>query len=208
GLDDSLQQYTASFQRQQVDGDKLLKMSHQELLSLGVMRVGHQELILEACDLLCALTKGDEGFLKEQFREKPTKPKWEPEISVSVPTGSREAVGAALMMMMMLLLPLCSSWDVCSGYQSKQARPGQARPAHAHVLTQPAGMNYGVESDNLKTVVGKMRAAHHNLSAAVCQRRKNPAYHSQVSHQPSNHFLTAVVELIAAAKSLLAWLDR
>lgn len=55
GLDDSLQQYTSSFQRQQVDGDKLLKMSHQELLSLGVMRVGHQELILEACDLLCAL---------------------------------------------------------------------------------------------------------------------------------------------------------
>lgn len=55
GLDDSLQQYTPSFQRQQVDGDKLLKMSHQELLSLGVMRVGHQELILEACDLLCAL---------------------------------------------------------------------------------------------------------------------------------------------------------
>lgn len=55
GLDDSLQQYIPSFQQQQVDGDKLLKMSHQELLSLGVMRVGHQELILEAVDLLCAL---------------------------------------------------------------------------------------------------------------------------------------------------------
>lgn len=55
GLDDSLQQYTPSFQRQQVDGDKLLKMSHEDLLSLGVLRVGHQELLLEACDLLCAL---------------------------------------------------------------------------------------------------------------------------------------------------------
>lgn len=30
-------------------------MSHQELLSLGVTRVGHQELVLEAVDLLCAL---------------------------------------------------------------------------------------------------------------------------------------------------------
>lgn len=68
--------------------------------------------------------------------------------------------------------------------------------------------NYGVESDNLKTLVGKMRAAHHNLSSAVSQRRKNPAYHSKISHQPSNEFLTAVVELIGAAKSLLAWLDR
>lgn len=65
-----------------------------------------------------------------------------------------------------------------------------------------------MESDNLKAVVGKMRAAHHNLSAAVSQRRKNPAYHSKISHQPSNQFLTAVVELIAAAKNLLAWLDR
>ncbi|XP_039981865.1 connector enhancer of kinase suppressor of ras 3 [Xiphias gladius] len=123
GLDDSLQQYIPSFQRQQVDGEKLLRMSHQELLSLGVSRVGHQELVLEAVDLLCAL-------------------------------------------------------------------------------------NYGVESDNLKTLVGKMRAAHHNLSGAVSQRRKNPAYHTKNSHQPSNEFLTAVVELIGAAKSLLGWLDR
>uniref|UniRef100_A0A8P4FYV8 Connector enhancer of kinase suppressor of ras 3 n=1 Tax=Dicentrarchus labrax TaxID=13489 RepID=A0A8P4FYV8_DICLA len=123
GLDDSLQQYIPSFQQQQVDGEKLLRMSHQELLSLGVSRVGHQELVLEAVDLLCAL-------------------------------------------------------------------------------------NYGVESDNLKTLVGKMRVAHHSLSSAVMQRRKNPAYHSKISHQPSNEFLTAVVELIGAAKSLLAWLDR
>uniref|UniRef100_A0A3B5BB46 Connector enhancer of kinase suppressor of ras 3-like n=1 Tax=Stegastes partitus TaxID=144197 RepID=A0A3B5BB46_9TELE len=122
-LDDSLHQYIPSFQQQQVDGEKLLRMSHQELLTLGVARVGHQELVLEAVDLLCAL-------------------------------------------------------------------------------------NYGVESDNLKTLVGKMRVAHHHLSSAVSQRRKNPAYQSKHSHQPSNEFLTAVVELIGAAKSLLAWLDR
>ncbi|XP_043962916.1 connector enhancer of kinase suppressor of ras 3-like isoform X2 [Gambusia affinis] len=53
-----------------------------------------------------------------------------------------------------------------------------------------------------------MRAAHRNLSGAVTQRRKNPAYQNKNSHQPSNQFLSAVVELIAAAKSLLAWLDR
>uniref|UniRef100_A0A665UHC0 Cnksr family member 3 n=3 Tax=Echeneis naucrates TaxID=173247 RepID=A0A665UHC0_ECHNA len=123
GLDDGLQQYVPFFQQQQVDGEKLLRMSHQELLSLGVSRVGHQELVLEAVDLLCAL-------------------------------------------------------------------------------------NYGVESDHLKTLVGKMRAAHHSLNAAVSQRRKNPAYHNKNSNQPSNEFLTAVVELIGAAKSLLAWLDR
>lgn len=70
------------------------------------------------------------------------------------------------------------------------------------------GQNYGVESDNLKALVGKMRAAHHSLSGAVSQRRKNPAYHSKISHQPSNEFLMAVVELIGAAKSLLALLDR
>ncbi|KAM9704497.1 connector enhancer of kinase suppressor of ras 3-like isoform 2-T9 [Menidia menidia] len=123
GLDDSLQPYAASFREQRVDGERLLRLSHQELLVLGVARVGHQELLLEAVDLLCAL-------------------------------------------------------------------------------------NYGVESDNLKTLVGRMRTAHHGLSAAVSQRRKNPSYQNKSAHQPSNDFLTAVVELIGAAKSLLAWLDR
>lgn len=66
-----------------------------------------------------------------------------------------------------------------------------------------------MEADNLKVVGGKMRTAHLHLSTAVSQRRNNPAYHHyQPSQQPSNQFLTAVVELIAAAKSLLAWLDR
>uniref|UniRef100_A0A667YAA8 Uncharacterized protein n=1 Tax=Myripristis murdjan TaxID=586833 RepID=A0A667YAA8_9TELE len=123
GLDDSLQQYVSSFQQQQVDGQRLLSLTHQELLALGVTRLGHQELVQEAVDLLCAL-------------------------------------------------------------------------------------NHGVESDNLKTLVGRMRAAYNNLSNAASQRRKNPAYHSKNSHQPSNDFLTAVVELIGAAKGLLAWLDR
>ncbi|MEQ2212874.1 hypothetical protein XENOCAPTIV_006235, partial [Xenoophorus captivus] len=68
--------------------------------------------------------------------------------------------------------------------------------------------NYGVEADSLKILVGTMRTAHHNLSSAVMQRRKNPEYQNKNSHQPSNEFLSAVVDLIAAAKSLLAWLDR
>ncbi|XP_053737917.1 connector enhancer of kinase suppressor of ras 3 isoform X2 [Synchiropus splendidus] len=121
GLDDCLHQYIQSFQRQQVNGEQLLRLSHQELLSLGLTRVGHQELMLEAVDLLCAL-------------------------------------------------------------------------------------NSGVKSEQLRSVVAKMRAAHRGLSAAVSQRRKNPEPH--VTHRPSNQFLTAVVELIAAAKSLLAWMDR
>ncbi|XP_049613767.1 connector enhancer of kinase suppressor of ras 3 isoform X1 [Syngnathus scovelli] len=123
GLDDSLQQYLPAFRWQQVDGEKLLKMTHQELSTLGVLKVGHQELLLEAVDLLCAL-------------------------------------------------------------------------------------NNGVESDKLKTLVGRMRLAHRDLGGAVSQRRKNPAYGSSAAHRPSNDFLTTVVELIAAAKSLLAWMDR
>uniref|UniRef100_A0A3Q2PES6 Cnksr family member 3 n=1 Tax=Fundulus heteroclitus TaxID=8078 RepID=A0A3Q2PES6_FUNHE len=123
GLDDVLQQYIPSFQQNRVDGEKLLRMTHQDLLVLGVVRVGHQELVLEAVEMLCSL-------------------------------------------------------------------------------------NYGVESENLKVLVGKMSAAHQNLSAVVTQRRRNPAYQNKNSHQPSNEFLSAVVELIAAAKSLLGWLDR
>lgn len=55
GLDDCLQQYVGMFERGGVCGERLLRISHAELEELGVSRIGHQELILEAVDLLCAL---------------------------------------------------------------------------------------------------------------------------------------------------------
>ncbi|MEQ2185968.1 Connector enhancer of kinase suppressor of ras 2, partial [Goodea atripinnis] len=55
GLDDCLQQYVSVFERAGVSGERLLRISHAELEELGVSRIGHQELILEAVDLLCAL---------------------------------------------------------------------------------------------------------------------------------------------------------
>ncbi|XP_057678644.1 connector enhancer of kinase suppressor of ras 3-like isoform X1 [Corythoichthys intestinalis] len=120
GVDDSLRQYLPAFGWRRVDGETLLKLTHRELSAMGVVKIGHQELLLEAVDLLCAL-------------------------------------------------------------------------------------NRGVESDNLKTLAGKMRLAHRDLSGAVTRRRKNPGHGSR---RPANDFLAAVVELIAVAKSLLAWLDR
>lgn len=123
GLDDSLQQYISNFEREKISGEQLLKITHQDLEELGVARIGHQELVLEAVDLLCAL-------------------------------------------------------------------------------------NYGVESDNLKILVVRMRAASNSLHVATSDRRKSPEYDSSNSRKPPNDFLTSVVELIGAAKSLLAWLDR
>lgn len=70
------------------------------------------------------------------------------------------------------------------------------------------GQNYGVETDNLKMLVGKMRAASNNLHNLASERRRSPAYNGGTARKPPNEFLTAVVELIAAAKNLLAWLDR
>uniref|UniRef100_A0A668ARW0 Connector enhancer of kinase suppressor of ras 3 n=1 Tax=Myripristis murdjan TaxID=586833 RepID=A0A668ARW0_9TELE len=122
-LDDSLQQYVTNFEREKISGEQLLKISHQDLEELGVARIGHQELVLEAVDLLCAL-------------------------------------------------------------------------------------NYGVETDNLKNLVVRMRAATNSLHMSTSDRRKSPAYDGSTSRKPPNDFLTSVVELIGAAKSLLAWLDR
>ena len=61
GLDDSLQQYIKNFEREKISGDQLLRITHQELEDLGVSRIGHQELILEAVDLLCALVRASEN---------------------------------------------------------------------------------------------------------------------------------------------------
>ncbi|XP_066575732.1 connector enhancer of kinase suppressor of ras 3 [Amia ocellicauda] len=123
GLDDSLQQYVHNFEREKIDGEQLLKISHQDLEELRVARIGHQELVLEAVDLLCAL-------------------------------------------------------------------------------------NYGLETDNLKNLVVRMRASANNLQNATASRRKSPAYDGDTSRKPPNEFLTSVVELIGSAKAFLAWLDR
>uniref|UniRef100_A0A8C7ZM10 Connector enhancer of kinase suppressor of Ras 2b n=1 Tax=Oryzias sinensis TaxID=183150 RepID=A0A8C7ZM10_9TELE len=123
GLDDCLQQYIKTFEKEKVGGDQLLRITHQELEDLGVSRIGHQELILEAVDLLCAL-------------------------------------------------------------------------------------NYGLETENLKTLSHKLSASAKNLQNFITGRRRSGHYDGRTTHKLPNDFLTSVVDLIAAAKSLLAWLDR
>ncbi|XP_032506716.1 connector enhancer of kinase suppressor of ras 3 isoform X3 [Phocoena sinus] len=60
----------------------------------------------------------------------------------------------------------------------------------------------------MKNLVLKLRASSHNLQNYISSQRKSPAYDGNTSHKPPNEFLTSVVELIGAAKALLAWLDR
>ncbi|KAJ8413161.1 hypothetical protein AAFF_G00091570 [Aldrovandia affinis] len=123
GLDDCLQQYIKNFEREKMGGDQLLRITHQELEDLGVSRIGHQELILEAVDLLCAL-------------------------------------------------------------------------------------NYGLETENLKTLSHKLNASAKNLQNFITGRRRSGHYDGRTTRKLPNDFLTSVVDLIGAAKSLLAWLDR
>ncbi|XP_069751559.1 connector enhancer of kinase suppressor of ras 1 isoform X2 [Narcine bancroftii] len=54
GLDSGVQKYP--FDQWQVNGEQLLRLSQLNLEELGVKQIGHQELILEAVELLCALT--------------------------------------------------------------------------------------------------------------------------------------------------------
>uniref|UniRef100_A0A8C9WPC3 Connector enhancer of kinase suppressor of Ras 2 n=1 Tax=Scleropages formosus TaxID=113540 RepID=A0A8C9WPC3_SCLFO len=123
GLDDCLQQYIKNFERERIGGEQLLRITHQELEDLGVSRIGHQELILEAVDLLCAL-------------------------------------------------------------------------------------NYGLETENLKTLSHKLNASAKNLQNFITGRRRSGHYDGRTARKLPNDFLTSVVDLIGAAKSLLAWLDR
>ncbi|KAF7707187.1 connector enhancer of kinase suppressor of ras 2-like isoform X2 [Silurus meridionalis] len=123
GLDDCLQQYIKNFEREKICGEQLLHITHQELEELGVTRIGHQELILEAVDLLSAL-------------------------------------------------------------------------------------NYGLETENLRTLSHKLSASAKNLQIYIISRRRGGHYDGRASRRLPNDFLTSVVDLIGAAKTLLAWLDR
>ncbi|KAK3541471.1 hypothetical protein QTP86_026268, partial [Hemibagrus guttatus] len=161
GLDDCLQQYIKNFEREKVGGDQLLRITHQELEDLGVSRIGHQELILEAVDLLCAL-------------KRKTSICWILTVLRRAPEG-RESPS-----------------------------PG-TRQFSVPLIDVP---NYGLETENLKTLSHKLNASAKNLQNFITGRRRSGHYDGRTTRKLPNDFLTSVVDLIAAAKSLLAWLDR
>ncbi|KAJ3613428.1 hypothetical protein NHX12_019677 [Muraenolepis orangiensis] len=59
GLDSPIQQYP--FSDWELSGDSLLQLTSEDLQRLGVHKIGHQELILEAVEKLCSLTYGMNG---------------------------------------------------------------------------------------------------------------------------------------------------
>ncbi|XP_076466111.1 uncharacterized protein LOC143297590 [Babylonia areolata] len=55
GLDESVAQYVELFEQEGVDGKRLLMLNHYDLEKIGISKLGHQELVLEAVDLLRSL---------------------------------------------------------------------------------------------------------------------------------------------------------
>ncbi|KAK3096777.1 hypothetical protein FSP39_003211 [Pinctada imbricata] len=58
GLDDALLPYSNLFLEHDLNGKKLMLLTHSDLEKIGIMKLGHQELMLEAVDLLKALRYG------------------------------------------------------------------------------------------------------------------------------------------------------
>ncbi|XP_014873420.1 connector enhancer of kinase suppressor of ras 2 isoform X5 [Poecilia latipinna] len=72
----------------------------------------------------------------------------------------------------------------------------------------PVSVNYGLETENLRTLSHKLNASAKNLQNFILGRRRGGHYDGRASRRLPNDFLTSVVDLIGAAKNLLAWLDR
>ncbi|XP_052001156.1 CNK3/IPCEF1 fusion protein-like isoform X2 [Xyrauchen texanus] len=68
GLDAPLQQYP--FSEWQLSGSDLLQLSYSRLEKLGVHKIGHQDLILEAVEKLCGLTYSAGGDSLRSLTEK------------------------------------------------------------------------------------------------------------------------------------------
>uniref|UniRef100_W5ME50 Connector enhancer of kinase suppressor of Ras 1 n=1 Tax=Lepisosteus oculatus TaxID=7918 RepID=W5ME50_LEPOC len=68
GLEPSLQQYP--FEEWHLTGQDLLQLSYKDLEGLGVKKIGHQELLLEAVEKLCSLNYGMSGESMRSVTEK------------------------------------------------------------------------------------------------------------------------------------------
>ncbi|XP_078734372.1 connector enhancer of kinase suppressor of ras 2 isoform X2 [Lampetra fluviatilis] len=177
GLDDSLQEYVGRVESEKVDGEQLLAVSHQELEELGVARIGHQELILEAVDLLCALNYGLETESLRSLSQKLTASAKNLQNLVS--GRGRDGCGG------------------CSG-------SGGGGP-----LGSGAG---GGGGGGGVVVGGRWREdGADGLCGGGATGLGGPgciASPGGGAGKLPNHVLTAVVELIGAAKAFLAWLDK
>ena len=57
GLDDALAAYVKHFQMANISGKRLLILSSGDLENLGIQKLGHREMIVQAIELLCSLVK-------------------------------------------------------------------------------------------------------------------------------------------------------
>lgn len=75
-------------------------------------------------------------------------------------------------------------------------------------LCRSALQNSGLETESVRTLAHKLGASAKNLQNFISGRRRSSQSESRSSRRLPNDLLTSVVDLITAAKSLLAWLDR
>lgn len=72
----------------------------------------------------------------------------------------------------------------------------------------PPVQNSGLETESVRTLAHKLGASAKNLQNFISSRRRSSQSECRSSRRLPNDLLTSVVDLITAAKSLLAWLDR
>ncbi|XP_069787701.1 connector enhancer of kinase suppressor of ras 3 isoform X1 [Narcine bancroftii] len=104
----------------------------------------------------------------------------------------------------------CSSARTCLLFPSGPARLFQWNPSQGGRRSKwwTGLKNFGLETENMKNLALKLRIATNGLQNFINTRRRCAVYDGTTSHKPPNDFLTSVVDLIAAAKALLAWLNR
>jgi SAM domain (Sterile alpha motif) len=55
GLDDGISQYSNNFITNDVTGSQLFALTNDELLEMGITKIGHQEMLLDSISLLEAI---------------------------------------------------------------------------------------------------------------------------------------------------------
>uniref|UniRef100_A0A8D0L7R2 Connector enhancer of kinase suppressor of Ras 1 n=1 Tax=Sphenodon punctatus TaxID=8508 RepID=A0A8D0L7R2_SPHPU len=69
-------------------------------------------------------------------------------------------------------------------------------------------LNYELRTSNLRTLTEKLQGVAQTLQTLILSRRKVNTYDGDALERPSPDLLACIVELIAAAKGLFAWLNR
>ncbi|KAG9333555.1 hypothetical protein JZ751_011391, partial [Albula glossodonta] len=204
GLEAPVQQYP--FGEWQLSGMDLLQLSYCDLEQLGVRKIGHQELILEAVEKLCSLVGLTVSSCLSSLVGLPVSSFLYSLVGLPVSSYLYSLVGLPVSSCLCSLVGLTVSSYLCS-LVGLTVSSYLCSPVGLPVNSYLCSLTYSMSGENLRSLTEHLRNVAHSLQMGLQSRWRVNTYDGQSTTKLPSGVLRSVLELITTAKGLFSLLN-